>query len=362
MIRSMYNFKTMQYFGSIHCIYVLIALNAINFAACEPVTISLLSTVLVAGWYKWDMVKDKTICRFTECCNANYIPYDLDKLKQSLSLKLFGQPLVSEVVNILKAHKEVVFDENKQNQKALVLSLHGWTGVGKNYVVTMIAEALYTEGMNSKYVKVFMGNKDFDCTDLEKSKKALRATVDKIVKNCPRSLIIVDEIHHMCPSVLDALKPMLDHHHAVDGVDYRDSIFIFISNIGGGQIADNLIELYSQGVKRNEVEFHNFEAIIRRHAYYEGGFEKAAVIAQHLIDYYIPFLPLEQSHVEKCALSEFRLHGVYQPTDEMMADALSVINYGPTEDQPIFANSGCRRFTRHIPFVIAKHKAKRTEL
>lgn len=50
-----------------------------------------------------------------------------------------------------------------------------------------------------------------------------------------------------------------------------------------------------------------------------GGFEKAAVIAQHLIDYYIPFLPLEQSHVEKCALSEFRLHGVYQPTEEMMA-------------------------------------------
>lgn len=49
-----------------------------------------------------------------------------------------------------------------------------------------------------------------------------------------------------------------------------------------------------------------------------GGFEDAAVIAQHLIDYYIPFLPLEQSHVEKCALYEFRLHGVYHPTDEMM--------------------------------------------
>lgn len=76
-------------------------------------------------------------------------------------------------MNILKAHKEVVFDKNKHNKKALVLSLHGWTGVGKNYVVTMIAEALYTEGMKSKYVKVFMGNKDFDCTDLEKSKVIL---------------------------------------------------------------------------------------------------------------------------------------------------------------------------------------------
>lgn len=49
-----------------------------------------------------------------------------------------------------------------------------------------------------------------------------------------------------------------------------------------------------------------------------GGFEKSSTIAQHLIDHYIPFLPLEQQHVEMCALAEFRSHGVYQPTEEMM--------------------------------------------
>lgn len=49
----------------------------------------------------------------------------------------------------------------------------------------------------------------------------LVATLNNIVKKCPRSLIIFDEIHDMCPSVLDTIKPMLDHHHAVDGVDYR---------------------------------------------------------------------------------------------------------------------------------------------
>lgn len=42
-----------------------------------------------------------------------------------------------------------------------------------------------------------------------------------MVKKCPKSLIIFDEIHHMCPSVLDAIKPMFDHYKAVDGVDYR---------------------------------------------------------------------------------------------------------------------------------------------
>lgn len=88
----------------------------------------------------------------------------------SLSLRMFGQPLVGELVNILTAHKEAVNDKSKRNQKALVISLHGWSGVGKNFASTMIAEAIYTNGMQSKFVKLFMGKKDFDCTDLEKSK------------------------------------------------------------------------------------------------------------------------------------------------------------------------------------------------
>ncbi|XP_049887457.1 torsin-1A [Pectinophora gossypiella] len=323
------------------------------------ITTSLVASAAIAGgWFKWDTIKAQTVCRFTECCDSNYVPYDLDKLKLSLSQRMFGQPLVKELVTILHAHKDAVEAENKINKKALVISLHGWTGVGKTYAASMIADAIYKNGVHSKYVKIFMGKKDFDCTDLERKKKELLDIVNKMVKNCPRSLFIFDEIHDMCPSVLDAIKPMVDHHQAVDGVDYRDSIFVFISNIGGQEIADNLLQLYTQGVKRNDVEFSDFEAVIRRTAYYKGGFEKADLIARHLIDHYIPFLPLEQQHVERCALSEFRLNGVYDPSDEMMMDALSVITYGPSEDQPIFSNNGCRRFIKHIPYIIKKHKEK----
>ncbi|CAH0600707.1 unnamed protein product [Chrysodeixis includens] len=328
-------------------------------AVSEIITMSLVgSALLSAGWYKWTTVKDNTYCRFAECCNDQHVPYNINKLKVSISQKMFGQPLVNELVNILYAHKEAVLDENRKNRKALVISLHGWPGVGKNYAAAMIAEALFDRGLQSKYVKLYMGKKDFDCSNLQQKKEELVATLNNIVKKCPRSLIIFDEIHDMCPSVLDTIKPMLDHYHAVDGVDYRDSIFIFISNIGGQEIATKLLELYEQGAKRNEVEFHDFEPIIRRTAYFQGGFEKAAAIANHLIDHYVPFLPLEQQHVEMCALAEFRAHGIYHPTKEMMTEALSVITYGPSEDQPIFANNGCKRFTRHIPYIIHKYKPK----
>lgn len=339
--------------------YIMLLLSLCQNAIAELITMSLFgSAVLASSWYKWDLIKDNTYCRYMECCNDRYIPYDVDKIKQSLSQRLFGQPLVSELANIISAHKEAIYDEKKANKKALVISLHGWSGVGKNYATTMIAEALYSKGLQSKYVKLFMGKKDFSCTDLENKKKALVSTIEKIVKECPKSLIIFDEIHDMCPSVLDAIKPMLDHYHSVDDVDYRDSIFIFISNIGGQEISSKLLDLYAQGEKRNDVQFHDFEPILRRTAYFQGGFEKSAAIAYHLIDHYVPFLPLEQHHVEMCALLEFQNNGISQPTEKMMADALSVITYGPTEDQAIFANNGCKRFTKHIPYIVEKHKRK----
>lgn len=331
-----------------------------NYVVSEFVTLTAVTAAALAGaWFKWETpIKDNTVCRYMECCNDAYIPYDLEKLKELFAQKMFGQPLVNELVNILSAHKAAVNDKSKPNKKALVISLHGLSGVGKNYATSLIAEAVYKKGMESKFVKMFMGSTDFDCEDVQKSQRELVNKVNEMVKKCPKSLIIIDEIHHMCPSVLDAIKPMFDHYHAVDGVDFRNSIFIFISNTGGKEIADNLLDLYVEGVKRSDVEFYHFEPTIRRTAYHQGGFEKSITIAQHLIDHYIPFLPLEQHHIELCALAEFRAHGILQPTKEMLDDALSVITYGPTESQPIFANNGCKRFTRHIPYVIQKYKEK----
>lgn len=140
----------------------------------------------------YESMKDNTFCRFTECCNADYIPYNLESewnnlqhyvnkqcsfqqsvhvsgLQTSLSQRMFGQPLVNELVNILSAHREALDDQGRRNRKALVISLHGWSGVGKNYAVSMIAEAIYKKGMESSYVKLFMGKKDFDCEYLQET-------------------------------------------------------------------------------------------------------------------------------------------------------------------------------------------------
>ena len=75
----------------------------------------------------------------------------------TFSSKLYGQHLIPEkVIRSLRGHLE---DPNPS--KALVLSFHGWTGTGKNYVSHMIVDHLYEMGYKSQYVKLFVPTSDF---------------------------------------------------------------------------------------------------------------------------------------------------------------------------------------------------------
>lgn len=48
------------------------------------------------------------------------------------------------------------FLQSPQPQKALVLSFHGWSGTGKNFVARMVANHLYRDGLKSDCVRVFV--------------------------------------------------------------------------------------------------------------------------------------------------------------------------------------------------------------
>lgn len=78
-------------------------------------------------------------------------------LKLELEEKLFGQHLATEV--ILKALTG--FRNNKNPKKPLTLSLHGWAGTGKNFVSQIVAENLYSRGLKSNFVHLFVSTLHF---------------------------------------------------------------------------------------------------------------------------------------------------------------------------------------------------------
>lgn len=91
-------------------------------------------------------------------CSHDFV-LELEKL---LSQRVYGQHLVQDiVVNALKSHWN-----DKQKQKPLTLSFHGWPGGGKNYVTGFIVDSLYKLGSKSSYVHYFNGRIHFPMQSL----------------------------------------------------------------------------------------------------------------------------------------------------------------------------------------------------
>ena len=109
------------------------------------------------GFYSsgmWEKIK----CQTSECCGSPYwVLNNVTKFEESFEKHVFGQHIVKEMVSKqLRAHLR-----DDCPQKALVLSFHGWTGSGKNYVAKYIAESLFRKGQRSEFVKIYISTVDF---------------------------------------------------------------------------------------------------------------------------------------------------------------------------------------------------------
>lgn len=59
-----------------------------------------------------------------------------------------------------------------------------------------------------------------------------------------------------------------------------------------------------------------------------GGFYRSDLIRSHLIDHYVPFLPLEKEHITKCIHVELMHHQGHVLVDpnEVVAYVLNILN------------------------------------
>nr|XP_024002304.1 torsin-1A-like [Salvelinus alpinus] len=174
-------------------------------------------------------------------------------LEVALDQKLFGQHVASRVVQ-----KAVTgFMNDKNPIKPLVLSLHGWSGTGKNLVSQLIAENIYKEGMASSFVHLFVTSTHLlHSSQLENYKSQLQQWIKGSVTNCPRSMFIFDGMH---PGLIDCIKPYLGYYEYLNGVSYRQAIFIFLSNTGVQHITQVALDFWKAGRDREEIKLHDLE-------------------------------------------------------------------------------------------------------
>lgn len=94
------------------------------------------------------------------------------------------------------------------------------------------------------------------------------------------------------------------------------------------------------------------------------GLYHASIIESHLIDFYIPFLPLEKIHIKKCIRTELLKHTFsdqeYYEKNQLEIDIDKIadeINYEPSGYNK-FASSGCKRISNLVRNLIAVKKYK----
>ncbi|XP_019937065.2 torsin family 1 isoform X2 [Paralichthys olivaceus] len=286
---------------------------------------------------------------FYECCHPEWIVFNRTALEADLNRKLFGQHIASRI--ILKAVNG--FMNNDNPKKPLVLSLHGWTGTGKNFISKLIANNIYKEGTKSSFFHLFASTYHFPhSSQYLHYKSQLQQWIKGNVSNCERSMFVFDEMDKMHPGLIDGIKPYLDYYDKLDGVSYRKAIFIFLSNAGSDKIDQTALDFWKAGQNREEIELKDLESLLSLSVFnnHQSGFYRTSLIDKNLVDFFVPLLPLEYQHVVQCTMAEMRARGM-QP-DQSLADKVAKdLLYFPKSER-VFAVTGCKTIESKLDYYL----------
>ncbi|XP_017286703.1 torsin family 1 isoform X2 [Kryptolebias marmoratus] len=330
----------MKVSGICLCLHVLLTAGVLV-NAFDPITTTVLVGVGTAAL-------GRTIYNyFHESCDKKWIAFNATGLQTDLDEKLFGQHIASRIV--LKAVNGFMNNENPK--KPLVLSLHGWTGTGKNFVSKLIAENVYKEGMHSSFVHLFTSTLHFPHpSQIATYKSQLQQWIKGNISNCERSLFIFDEMDKMHPGLIDSIKPYLDYYDKLDGVSYRKSIFIFLSNAGGESIVETALDFWRAGRDREEMELKDLETSLSLSVFNnnKSGFYRTSLIDKNLVDFFVPFLPLEYKHIIQCTKAEMKARGL-EPDQNVANKVAKDLVYFPKFDR-VFSVKGCKTIDSKLDY------------
>ncbi|XP_029301284.1 torsin-1B-like isoform X2 [Cottoperca gobio] len=269
-------------------------------------------------------------------------------LQVDLENKLFGQHIASRI--ILQAVNEFMTNDNPK--KPLVLSLHGSSGTGKTFVSQLIADNIYKKGMDSNFVHMFTSTLHFPhSSHLDTYKSQLQQWIKGNVSNCAQSMFIFDEMDKMHPDLIDSIKPYLDYYDKLDGVSYRKAIFIFLSNIGGESITKRALDFWKAGRDREKIELKDLKILLALAVFSKNsGLSHSSLIDNNLVDFFIPFLPLEYRHVVQCVMAEMKARGL-RP-DHSVADRLAKDFVYFPESERVFSSKGCKTIQRKLDYYL----------
>uniref|UniRef100_A0A8C3BXN9 Torsin family 4 member A n=1 Tax=Cairina moschata TaxID=8855 RepID=A0A8C3BXN9_CAIMO len=270
-----------------------------------------------------------------ENLDDNLQKYDLDGLEKTMHREVFGQKVaVESIMELLKDYLATHI-----HNKPLVISLNGPTGVGKSHVGWLLAKHFRSVMDNDFVLQYFVmhhcpnGVAPLTC-EIDLSKKISdMVTRAEIEEKIP--LFILDEVELMSPVLLDTLSRFFEPNQTNE---FLNAIYILISNIGGGEITQFVIQNASAELLRQQRGAEELLNIVQPVLIHTHPLWKSADI--------IPFILLEKSHVISCFLEEMRREGLY-PDQDHVENLASQLSYYTTGDKQ-YSRMGCKQVVAKV--------------
>lgn len=195
---------------------------------------------------------------------------------------VIGQHIATTVLPaVLRDHLAIA-----NPHKPLVVALCGHTCLQKTFTETLLRRHVFP----TSHV-VECSHYQVGVTDLAVAQEQLRRELLQQIRRCPQTLFVFDEIQFMPEALLEVLVPFIGTRQPVhiggQTYDFRKSIFLLTTMDGGTRIAEYML---ATRVPREQLTYSDFVDVLRN----QTSVRSAWLSAKSLVDYFIPYLPIER--------------------------------------------------------------------
>ena len=269
---------------------------------------------------------------------------DMVKLKHKLEDNVFGQQVaVKAVVKELEKFGQAV--KEGTSKRTLVMSFHGWTGVGKNFISRFIAEAFYNNKVTLFSIPWHFPHEAQSEEEARKLQRKVKTWIIGNVTKCGVNVFIFDEMDKAKRDFLSGLQSAMEEIRreaeslANSSIKSPIIVILFISNSKAVQINQYLFSQIGLNRDREQMQIDEFLFIFQKDSEEWYSYLKKS----NLVDLFVPFLPLAESHVRKCIVKDF-IHKGRDPSEQLIEavmEELSFFDMGGNHGQ--MSLTGCKR-------------------
>uniref|UniRef100_A0A3B3C2Z5 Torsin family 1 n=1 Tax=Oryzias melastigma TaxID=30732 RepID=A0A3B3C2Z5_ORYME len=158
----------------------------------------------------------------------------------------------------------------------------------------------------------------------------------------------------ICSSIYVYLQSLFLHNY-LSFLRWRVSASVVqYPNIYQKSIIETALDFWRAGRDREEIEVSDLEASLSVSIFNNenSGFYRSSLIKDNLVDFFVPFLPLEYSHVVQCIMAEMKIRASEEngkPNLDVANKVARELQYFPKTERA-FSISGCKTIQKKLNF------------